>query len=87
LLNKYGSRFKLMHVKDLKKGVQGNFSGSTPVENDVALGTGQVKWEGLFDAALKAGVQYFYIEDESPLYHQQVPVSIQFLKAQKPVVK
>lgn len=87
LLNKYGSRFKLMHVKDLKKGVQGNFSGSTPVENDVALGTGQVKWDGLFDAAVRAGIQYFYIEDESPLYHQQVPVSIQFLKAQKPAVK
>ncbi|MGZ5248381.1 MAG: sugar phosphate isomerase/epimerase family protein, partial [Flavitalea sp.] len=58
LLNKYGNRFKLMHVKDQKKGVQGNFSGSTPVENDVALGTGQVNWNGLFEAAVKAGVQY-----------------------------
>jgi len=40
LLLKYGKRFKLMHLKDLKKGVKGDLSGKTAVENDVALGTG-----------------------------------------------
>src|SRR6185436_13930297 len=39
LLEKYGSRFELMHVKDMKKGVTGNLSGKSDVNNDVALGT------------------------------------------------
>jgi len=32
LLKQYGPRFKLMHVKDLRKGVVGDFSGSTSVK-------------------------------------------------------
>ncbi len=42
LLIKYGNRYKTMHLKDLKKGVKGDFSGGTLQDNDVALGTGQI---------------------------------------------
>lgn len=80
LLNKYGNRFRLMHVKDLRKGVKGDLSGSTPVENDVALGTGQLDLPSILKAAVKAGVQHFYIEDESPSISVQVPQSIQYLR-------
>jgi sugar phosphate isomerase/epimerase len=80
LLNKYGKRFKLMHLKDLKKGVQGDFSGQTPVENDVALGTGQLDLPAILKAAQKAGVEHYYIEDESPSVSRQVPQSIAYLK-------
>ncbi len=81
LLKKYGSRFKLMHVKDLRKGVKGDFSGRTPVENDVALGTGQIDIAAVVKAGVKAGVKYFYIEDESNDVSKQVPLSLQFLKS------
>ncbi|MDO1446919.1 sugar phosphate isomerase/epimerase [Rhodocytophaga aerolata] len=80
LLNKYGKRFKLMHLKDLRKGVTGDFSGQTPVENDVALGTGQLDLPAILKAAQKAGVEHYYIEDESPSVSQQVPQSIAYLK-------
>ncbi|CAN5297707.1 sugar phosphate isomerase/epimerase [soil metagenome] len=80
LLKKYGSRFKLMHVKDLRKGIKGDFSGKTPVENDVALGTGQIDVAAVVKAAVKAGVKNFYIEDESKDVKSQVPVSLEFLK-------
>jgi len=79
-LEKYGPRFKLMHLKDLKKGVEGNSSGNTSQENDVALGTGQLNLEKILKAAKKAGVEYYYIEDESPKYNEQVPQSIEYLK-------
>ncbi len=82
LLKKYGKRFKLMHVKDLKKGVKGDYSGHTPVENDVALGTGQLDLPAILKAAKKAGVKYYYIEDESPNVTTQVPQSINFLESQ-----
>ncbi|MEZ4902207.1 MAG: TIM barrel protein [Spirosomataceae bacterium] len=42
LLKKYGKRFKLLHLKDLKKGVKGDLTGGTPLTNDVVLGTGQI---------------------------------------------
>jgi sugar phosphate isomerase/epimerase len=80
LLNKYGKRFKLMHLKDLRKGVAGDFSGQTPVENDVALGTGQLDLPAILKAAQKAGIEHYYIEDESPSVASQVPQSIAYLK-------
>ncbi|REG94460.1 sugar phosphate isomerase/epimerase family protein [Algoriphagus antarcticus] len=83
LLTKYGDRFKLMHLKDLRKGIVGNMSGGTPTENDVTLGTGQLDLPEIILAAKKAGVQHFYLEDESPIYYQQVPRSIAYLHGLK----
>ncbi len=80
ILEKYGSRIKLMHLKDLKKGVKGDFTGSTAVENDVALGTGQINMPAVLKAAKKAGVKHYYLEDESPNIQTQIPASIQYLK-------
>lgn len=80
LIKKYPKRFKLMHVKDLRKGVKGDFSGRTPVENDVALGTGQIDVAAAIKAAKKSSIQYYYIEDESPSIETQVPQSLAFLK-------
>jgi sugar phosphate isomerase/epimerase len=80
LLKKYGSRFQLMHLKDLKKGVKGDYSGGTPKTNDVALGTGQAKFPAIIKAAQEAGVKHYFIEDESPIFMQQVPKSIAYLK-------
>jgi sugar phosphate isomerase/epimerase len=81
LLEDYGSRFVLMHLKDLKKGVQGDFSGTTDKRNDVALGTGQIDIPSVLRAARKAGVRHYYIEDESPDIATQVPQSIAYLKS------
>jgi sugar phosphate isomerase/epimerase len=83
ILKRYPDRFKLMHVKDLRKGVQGNLSGRTPVENDVALGTGQLNLPEILKAADKTSIRYYYIEDESPSISTQVPVSISYLRSLK----
>jgi sugar phosphate isomerase/epimerase len=83
LLNKYGSRWKLMHLKDLRKGVPGDLTGGTPVENDVALGTGVVNLPAVLKAAKKAGIKHYFIEDESPSIGVQVPQSLAYLKSLK----
>jgi len=81
LLDKYGKRFKLMHLKDLKIGVpRGNLSGSTDQDNDVALGTGQLDIRTILISAKKAEIQHYYIEDESSHTATQVPQSIAYLK-------
>jgi len=83
LLNKYGNRYKLMHLKDLRKGVPGDMSGSGSHENDVALGTGQLDIPSIIRAAKKAGIQHYYIEDESSNIDVQVPKSIEYLRSLK----
>jgi sugar phosphate isomerase/epimerase len=81
LLQKYGARFELMHLKDLKKGVAtGAHTGNTDVRNDVALGTGQIPLPEILKAARKAGVKYYFIEDESPSVEAQLPVSLRHLE-------
>ncbi len=81
LLNKYGSRWQLMHIKDLKKGVKlGALTGNTQLTNDVPIGTGQMDWPSILKAAKKAGVKHYFIEDESPTVLDQIPQSLKYLK-------
>ena len=80
LLEKYGNRWKLMHLKDLKKGTVGDFSGHTPAENDVVLGTGQADFRKIFEVAHKIGIKHYFIEDESNHELESVPLSVDFLK-------
>ncbi|HXT40028.1 MAG TPA: sugar phosphate isomerase/epimerase [Candidatus Angelobacter sp.] len=84
LLAKYGSRFELMHVKDMRKGTPtGLLTGHTDVTNDVALGTGILDWPAILKAAKKAGVKWYFIEDESPTSVEQIPRSLRFLEQVK----
>ena len=84
LLEKYGSRFELMHVKDMKKGVQtGEFTGKSDVNNCVTLGTGMMDWHAILKAAQRAGVKWYFIEDESPASAQQIPLSLRYLERVK----
>jgi len=82
LLKKYGNRWKLMHLKDLRKGTPKDRTGLTPDENDVPLGTGELDIPAILKAAKKAGVEHYFIEDESPAHEvsEQVPQSIAYLK-------
>ena len=84
LLEKYGSRFELMHVKDMKKGTPtGLLTGSSDVNNDVSVGTGIMKWPAILKAARKAGVKWYFLEDESQGVVQQIPRSLRYLEQVK----
>lgn len=83
LLKKYPNRWKLMHLKDLKKGIKGDLTGGTPPENDVVLGQGQVNIPEILKIAKKNGVKHYFIEDESNHEYEQMPKSIAYLKSLK----
>jgi sugar phosphate isomerase/epimerase len=83
LLNKYGKRFELMHVKDMKSTAPGGFDGHSDVTNNVVLGTGKIDWPNVFRAAKKAGVKWYFIEDESPTSVEQIPQSLRYLERVK----
>lgn len=81
LLNKYGDRWKLMHLKDLKKGTKKDLTGLTSPENDVPLGTGELDIPAILKAAQKAGIKHYFIEDESSNIIKSVPQSIAYLRS------
>jgi sugar phosphate isomerase/epimerase len=82
LLNKYPHRFRLLHLKDLKKGAgPGNLSGSAPDEDSVAVGDGVIPWADVLSAARRQGCVKYYIEDESPDAVKQIPRSLEFLQS------
>ena len=83
LLKKYGDRWKLMHLKDMRKGIKKDLTGGTSQENDVAFGTGQMDIPAILKEAKKVGIKHYFIEDESSNIIQQLPVSIAYLKSLK----
>ena len=84
LLKQYPGRFKLIHLKDIEKGVATNDpTGSAPDETSVVLGTGQLDFPAIFQAAVASGVTHYYIEDEHPNAVAQIPKTLDYLRALK----
>ena len=82
LLEKYPNRWKLMHLKDIRKGAQiGLYTGHAPLTDDVPIGTGMVNWPAVLSTAAKVGVKHYFIEDESPTVEQALPKSLAYLKS------
>ena len=81
LLYKYKGRWKLAHLKDIRKGIANDLTGGTDTHNDVAVGTGQINYPEVLKAAKISGVQHYFIEDESPDHATQMPVTIAYIKS------
>tara|TARA_R100001143_G_scaffold63512_1_gene71137 strand:- start:20078 stop:20944 length:867 start_codon:yes stop_codon:yes gene_type:complete len=81
LLEKYPDRFTLVHLKDLKKGAEHDYSGGAPAEYDVQLGTGQIDFERLLRAAQHSNIEFFYIEDETEDVVSRVPRSRDYIQS------
>ena len=80
LLEKYPTRWALMHVKDLRRGAPAGFStGQAAPEDNVAVGTGQIAWPVVLRAARKAGVRHYFLEDETPEPLRCIPISLAYL--------
>lgn len=79
LLLKYPARWKMVHLKDIKKGVPNDLTGGTDTRNNVALGTGQINYREVLKAAKQIGIKHYFIEDESPNHAAQMPVTIAYL--------
>ena len=83
LLKKYGNRWKLMHLKDMRKGIKKDLTGLTSTENDVAIGTGELDIPAILKEAKRVGIKHYFIEDESSSITTQLPQSIIYLKGLK----
>jgi sugar phosphate isomerase/epimerase len=83
LLEKYPTRFLMMHLKDRRPGTEGNQNGTAPDETNVVLGQGDVGIGAIMKAAKKIGIKHYFIEDESEHSVEQIPQSLAYLKQLK----
>jgi sugar phosphate isomerase/epimerase len=84
LLNKYPDRWLLMHIKDLRKGApKGVHTGSAPATDNVPVGKGEIDWSAVLRTAEKVGVQYYFVEDETPNALESIPISLAYLRGLK----
>ena len=67
ILQKYGKRVALMHLKNVAAGVGPQFHEKVPHEVFREVGNGAVDIPGVLRAAVKAGVQHYFVEqDQTP---------------------
>ena len=81
LLNRYGKRIRLVHLKDISRSTEtGVTTGAAPDEASVALGTGTIPWTQVLEAAQQAQVKWYFVEDEHPDAVKQIPQSLDYLR-------
>ena len=79
-LKKYPKRWQAMHVKDRKQGTPCNQFGRMDVETNVAIGQGEVNVADIMTTAIKLGIKYYFLEDESSRSFEQTPPSMDYLR-------
>lgn len=85
LLKKYPNRWKMFHLKDMRKGAKtGIYTGQAPITDFVPLGMGQLDIPGILAEGRKIGVEYNIIEDEGVDPARNIPVSLRYLESIKP---
>jgi sugar phosphate isomerase/epimerase len=84
LMKRFPTRFRMLHLKDLRKGVKtGDLSGSAPATDSVAVGEGVVPWAEVLSIARKEQFEDYFIEDESPDAGRQIPRSVCYLREKR----
>ena len=83
LMQKYGHRIGLIHLKDLRWGTGPVHTGGAPDPTSVALGQGQVNFPAILRLAKEKGTQLFIIEDEAENAIDQIPLSLKFIERMK----
>jgi sugar phosphate isomerase/epimerase len=81
-LRKYPTRWRLLHLKDMKKGTPTNVNtgSANPDETEVPLGTGQIDYRGVLRTAREIGVDKYYVEDETAEPFATMPLTVQWLE-------
>ena len=79
LLQKYSERFVSIHLKDVRKDIEMNNSGTVKDEDGRPMGQGKIDWNATLKAAKKVNLQWYIIEDETPTVWDGVAQSLKFL--------
>ncbi len=82
LLARYPHRWSLLHLKDFRRGAGfGTEPWKASAEDNVAVGSGRIDWPGVLRQAELAGVEHYFIEDETPAPKVNIPRSLRYLQS------
>lgn len=81
-LRKYPTRWRLLHLKDMRKGTPTNVNtgSANPDETEVPLGTGQIDYRAVLRTAREIGVDKYFVEDETREPFATMPLTVQWLE-------
>jgi len=65
MLKQYGSRVRMIHIKDRKPGFPPSQQLNSSAEHFTEVGTGTIDWPAVLGAAQKAGVEHYFVEQDS----------------------
>jgi sugar phosphate isomerase/epimerase len=83
MFQQYGSRIKLLHLKDRKPGFPTTQVKDAAAEHFTEVGAGTVHWQEIFAAAEKNGVKHFFVERDSGDLPAMESLRISFQNLQK----
>ena len=64
MLQRLGSRVKMIHLKDRKPGFPTSYDMSETSAHFTEVGTGGIDWPAVIAAARRVGVEHFYVEHD-----------------------
>ncbi len=65
LINRYPERIKMLHLKDFKAGIPGNYTTfDTPEDAFRSVGSGTIHFKDILEVAHKTGVQRCFVEQD-----------------------
>lgn len=84
-LEKYPTRWRLVHLKDMKRGTATDVqTGSANADSsEVPVGQGIIDYRAVIRTAKRLGVERFFLEDETRDPFATVPVSVRWLESVK----
>lgn len=65
MLNRLSNRVRLIHLKDRKPGFPPSQELGPAAEHFTEVGTGTINWKAVVAAAQKAGVEHYFVEQDS----------------------
>jgi sugar phosphate isomerase/epimerase len=79
-LRKYPTRWRLMHLKDMKQGTATNVDNgaANPDSSEVPVGSGQIDYRAVLRTAHEVGVEQYFLETSAPF--TTLPLSVQWLE-------
>ncbi len=64
MLNEYGDRIRMLHLKDRKTGFAPSQELNQAAQHFTEFGTGSIKWEPILAKAKALGVEHYFIEQD-----------------------
>jgi sugar phosphate isomerase/epimerase len=83
MLQQYGNRIKLLHLKDRKPGFPTTQVKDYTAEHFTEVGTGTIRWPGILAAAKKNGVKHMFVERDSGDLPAMESLRVSFQNLQK----